>query len=115
MQTEEKELRKQLREPGDQYQDRPEVALKYGKWLLDHKRYADAALVTYTALHEGPRFDLYEMRALTTLSDLENLWGECHAALDKVPEKSGGEIYNEGLDKPDPDWGKVLQQITGDQ
>lgn len=113
MENEEKEFRKNLREPGDKYHDRPEIALAYARWLFAHQRYADAALVTHTALDEGPRFDLYELRALTTLSDLEDLWVQCHTEQKKVAEKSGGQIYNEGLETPAPDWGKVLQQITG--
>lgn len=113
MENEEKEFRKNLREPGDKYHDRPEIALTYARWLFARLRYAEAALVVHAALDEGPRFDLYELRALTTQADLEDLWSQCHTAMEKVAEKTGAQIYNEGLATPAPDWGKVLQQITG--
>lgn len=113
MDNEEKDFRGRLRAAGDKYLDRPEIALEYARWLFARKRYADAAIIARTGLEEGPRFDLYELRALTTLSDLEDMWHECHVHLAKVPEKKGGEIYNECLESPTPDWGNVLQQITG--
>jgi hypothetical protein len=109
----EKAFRNGLREHGDKYIDRPEIGLKYALWLQGKARFADAAIIVKTALEEGPRFDLYESRALTTLAELEDLWIALHKALERVPEKSGGEIYNENLNAAPVDWAAVLQKITG--
>lgn len=70
------------------------------QWSLrasrSHGRYRDARLVVHTALSEGPRYDLYELRASSTHSNLETLWRELHEALGEMPAKSSVEIYNGG-------------------
>ena len=93
--------------------DKPEIAVEFARLLLSFGRNRDALLVIRTALEEGPRYDLYELRACSTHNALEELWVKAHEAA-KIPlEKHGAEIYNEGLRTPDPDWREVLRQLKG--
>ncbi len=94
--------------------DKPEIAVEFARLLMAHERFEDARLVIRTALEEGPRYDLYEMRACSTHNSLEELWKKVHEALGEKPEKHGAEIYNEGLRMPDPEWKDVLQKLRGE-
>lgn len=93
--------------------DKPEIAVEFARLLMAHKRYQDARLIIRTALDEGPRYDLYELRACSTHNALEELWKKVHESLGETPAKHGAEIYNEGLKTPDPDWRESLKQLTG--
>lgn len=93
-------------------EDKPEAALAYGRWLLAEGRAEDAAVIAEAALTEGPRFDLYELRALEALNGLEELWRDANRALGVVPLRSGAAIYNAGMRSPDPDWTLVLARIA---
>ncbi len=109
MEKEEEKFHKQLLRKGEF--DRPEAAVEYARWLLEQGRYEHAELVIYTALDEGPRFDLYEMRAMSALLNLEELWREVHRMTGAEKYRSSTDIYNEGLGKKDPDWKAVLDKI----
>jgi hypothetical protein len=92
--------------------DKPEAALAYAEWLLARRRGADALIVTEAALTEGPRFDLYELRALSTLEGLEAVWRNGHALLGGAPLRDSASVYNAGLENPvDMDWNDVLARI----
>lgn len=93
--------------------DRPEIAVEFARLLIAHGRYHDARLIVRTALDEGPRYDLYEMRACSTDNNLSELWNKVHELLGEKPEKHSAEIYNEGLHTPDPDWKEVLSRLSG--
>lgn len=93
--------------------DKPEIAVEFARLLMAHERFKDARLIIRTALEEGPRYDLYELRACSTHTNLEELWKEVHDALDEKPDKHSVDIYNEGIHTPDPDWVSVLKQMTG--
>jgi len=93
--------------------DKPEIAVAFARLLMTHGRLEDARHIIRTALQEGPRYDLYEMRASSTHINLEELWKDVHEALGAKPDKHAAEIYNEGLQTPDPDWNAVLEQLTG--
>lgn len=93
--------------------DKPEIAVEFARLLMAHRRYHDAQLIIRTALDEGPRYDLYELRAASAHSNLEELWKEVHEALGVKPDKSGPEVYNEGLRTPDPDWTVALKRLGG--
>lgn len=93
--------------------DRPEIAVEFARLLIAHERYHDARLIVRTALDEGPRYDLYEMRACSTDNNLGELWKKIHELLGEKPEKHSSEIYNDGIHTPDPDWKEVLSQLTG--
>ena len=94
--------------------DKPEIAVEFARLLMTHKRYNDARLIIRTALEEGPRYDLYELRAASAHSNLEELWAEVHHALAADPAEDAATVYNEGLKSPDPDWISVLRQLRGD-
>jgi hypothetical protein len=93
--------------------DKPEIAVEFARLLMAHERYNDARLIIFTALDEGPRYDLYELRACSTHQNLERLWVEVHEALGETPEKNSAGIYNEGARKQDPNWHQALKQLTG--
>ena len=93
--------------------DKPEIAVEFARLLMAHERFEDARLIIRTALDEGPRYDLYELRACSTHNNLEELWRKVHEALGVKPDKHGAEIYNEGLNTPDPNWVEVLKQLSG--
>jgi uncharacterized protein HemY len=93
--------------------DKPEIAVEFARLLMAHKRCEDARLIIRTALEEGPRYDLYELRACSTHNNLEELWNEVHEMLGAKPDKHGAEIYNGGLSTPDPDWRQVLKGLQG--
>lgn len=112
MEKEEEKFHKQLLRKGEF--DRPEAAIEYARWLIQRKRYEHAELIIYTALDEGPRFDLYEMRAMSALLNLEELWREVHRLMEAEKYRSSTDIYNEGLNKKDPDWKAVLGRIKSD-
>jgi len=67
---EEKFFQKQLLRKDEDF-DKPEIAVEYARWLISQKRFKDAKQIVYTALDEGPRFDLYELRAMSTLINLK--------------------------------------------
>ncbi len=92
--------------------DKPEIAVEFARLLISHRRYNDAILIVRTALEEGPRYDLYELRACTTHNALGDLWVEANRLAGKKPEKNSAEIYNE-RGKPEPDWKERLQQLNG--
>lgn len=94
--------------------DKPEIAVEYARWLISQKRYRDAKQIVFTALDEGPRFDLYELRAMSTLINLEELWPEIHKLLGQLPEKSSVDIYNNGLSKSDTNWKSVIENLKGE-
>lgn len=94
--------------------DKPEIAVEFARLLIAHGRFRDARLVVRTALEEGPRYDLYEMRAFSTHQNLEKLWSEIHEALREKPEKGSATVYNEGLHTPDPDWRIELEKLIGE-
>lgn len=98
----------------DEEFDKPEIAVEYARWLVSQKRFEDAKQIVYTALDEGPRFDLYEMRAMSTLINLEELWPEIHKHLDQLPQKSSTDIYNDGLSKSDTNWKIVIENLKGE-
>jgi hypothetical protein len=92
--------------------DKPEAALVYAQWLLTKRRAADALIVTEAALTEGPRFDLYELRAFSTLEGLQAVWRKGHAMLGVTPTRDSASVYNAGLENPtDMDWNEVLDRI----
>jgi hypothetical protein len=92
--------------------DKPEAAVKYAEWLLSHRRAADALIIVEAALSEGPRFDLYELRAFSTLTSLEQLWRKGHVALGVTPRDSA-EVYNAGLGTSTKmDWKSVFARIA---
>lgn len=92
--------------------DKPEAALVYAQWLLARRRGADALIVTEAALTEGPRFDLYELRAYSTLEGLEAVWREGHALLGVTSLRDSASVYNAGLANPTAmDWNDVLDRI----
>ena len=93
--------------------DKPEVAVGFARLLVSHGRLHDALLIVRTALEEGPRYDLYEMRASGTHLDLDRLWKEIHAALGVKPDQHSTAVYNEGLHTPDPDWNERLKLLDG--
>jgi len=93
--------------------DKPEIAVEFARLLMAHERYHDAKLIVRTALEEGPRYDLYELRACSAHSNLEELWKKVHEALCEQPGKTGVDIYNEGLKTPDPDWREALGKLEG--
>ncbi len=61
--------------------DKPEIAVEFARLLLEHDRLEDARLIIRAALEEGPRYDLYELRASSTHINLEELWKKVHNAL----------------------------------
>jgi hypothetical protein len=92
--------------------DKPEAAVKYAQWLLSKGRAADALIIVEAALSEGPRFDLYELRAYSTLTELESLWRKGHDALGVVPIRDSAEVYNAGLGtSTEMDWKAVFARI----
>jgi hypothetical protein len=93
--------------------DKPEIAVEFARLLMAHERFKDAQKVIRTALEEGPRYDLYELRAASTHSNLEELWKEVHEKLGTKPERTSVNIYNEGLKTPDPDWKAMLSTLDG--
>lgn len=93
--------------------DKPEIAVEFARLLMAHERFKDAQKVIRTALEEGPRYDLYELRAASTHSNLEELWKEVHEKLGREPERTSVNIYNEGLKTPDPDWKAMLSTLDG--
>ncbi len=93
--------------------DKPEIAVEFARLLMAHKRYHDAQLIIRTALQEGPRYDLYELRAASAHSSLEELWKKVHEAMEIKPDKHSADVYNEGLESPGPDWGAMLRRLTG--
>jgi uncharacterized protein HemY len=93
--------------------DKPEIAVEFARLLMAHERYLDAQLIVRTALEEGPRYDLYELRAASTHSNLDELWTAVHEALRITPDKDSTDLYNGNLDSPAPDWPAVLQKLTG--
>jgi hypothetical protein len=95
--------------------DKPEAALAYARWLLKRERFTDALIITEAALTEGPRFDLYELRAFETLTGLERVWSDAHAAAGLVPLRSSTDIYNGGLaNATEADWTSVLARLEVD-
>jgi hypothetical protein len=93
--------------------DKPEAAVAYAQWLLSKHRAADALIIIEAALSEGPRFDLYELRAYSTLTTLEQLWRKGHVALGITPIRDSAEIYNAGLGtSTEMDWKAVFARIA---
>lgn len=91
--------------------DKPEIAVEFARWLMDHERYEDARLIVRTALEEGPRYDLYEIRACSAHSNLDELWKKVHELLGVKPEIYSAALYNENLNKPNPDWKQVIKKL----
>ncbi len=97
----------------DKELDKPELAVQFARLLVALGRLHDARLIVRTALEEGPRYDLYEMRAYGTHTDLEALWKEIHEALGEAEEQSSVSIYNEWLHRGRPSWEERLQLLEG--
>jgi uncharacterized protein HemY len=93
--------------------DKPEIAVEFARLLIAHERYHDARLIVRTALDEGPRYDLYELRACSAHQNLEELWKKVHELLGEKPERTSVDIYNEGNRAPDPDWKEALGKLSG--
>lgn len=92
--------------------DKPEIAVEFARLLMAYERYHDAQLIIRTALAEGPRYDLYELRTASAHSNLEELWLSVHETLGIKPDQHSADVYNEGLKSPTPDWVAVLQQLA---
>jgi hypothetical protein len=93
--------------------DKPEAAVKYAQWLLRNGRPADSLIIVEAALGEGPRFDLYELRAFSTLTTLEDLWRKGHDAMGVVPIRDSATVYNAGLGTAtEMDWTAVFARIS---
>ena len=99
--------------------DKPEAALAYARWLLKRERFTDALIVTEAALAEGPRFDLYELRAMTTLTgsallalavskgrlSAEAAWAAAHVDEDWNIERWGPD--EEAMDRRSRRWAEM--------
>lgn len=108
----EKQFLRRLSSKGEEV-DKPEIAVEFARLLIAHGRLQDAKLIVFAALDEGPRYDLYELRAASAHSNLEELWDEIHKKLGVTPEKDAATIYNEGLRTHAPDWKEVLKNLSG--